>query len=466
MFFEKNHILKNVFLAIYIIFLVLTIPLAFDVGGVICGLEFSLTVFLIYFILTTIKIITSQYKKLRWISFFYYMQGFFVPSLLTYFLTIYSVKKIKEGNLLIKIWEIILKSSTPAFIVSEGICSLLLIQSIDQTVSFLTFYKSDSWLIISLVSSGIIITGSVYFLVKIFVAPFTISFVSASLLGSLLTLTVVICLYGILSGKGSAVESSLLFAYVVRCLYEIFSVFTKKDKETLNELIKVASINFKKQIPDPVAHISDTLLELFVFITSNVPRSFENLSSFLIIAIRKLTLHLILNLFYKIGVFYAAIKIISLLSDDTLYMGRSSYKKDTLTMFPVDNLTDENLSSQFYDTKSQNLKASKKKFKLQKQHQQTFSKMKIVYEYLPCIIILLYTHLMMIYNGELNNKSSLWDLLNLNLIGIRQSQTSIVEIQPWKFWNWVNVTTTLLLYMTELLEKDLLFDTLSLTNEN
>ena len=64
------------------------------------------------------------------------------------------------------IWRLVLINSTPIFTVLEGFCSLLLIQAMGQTMSWLTIYKSDSWLIISLIGSGSVITASFYFYIE------------------------------------------------------------------------------------------------------------------------------------------------------------------------------------------------------------------------------------------------------------------------------------------------------------
>ena len=111
------------------------------------------------------------------------LSTFFIPSLLTYFLSYYSHENIKKLDLIsssgsgsststsskfnpVMIWRLVLINSTPIFTVLEGFCSLLLIQAMGQTMSWLTIYKSDSWLIISLIGSGSVITASFYFYIE------------------------------------------------------------------------------------------------------------------------------------------------------------------------------------------------------------------------------------------------------------------------------------------------------------
>ena len=82
--------IRAILATLYLVLMILTIPLAFDVGGVNCGLAYSLTTLVTYFILTTIRILVRKTKYFQWISIIYYCQHFFIPSLLTYFLSYYS----------------------------------------------------------------------------------------------------------------------------------------------------------------------------------------------------------------------------------------------------------------------------------------------------------------------------------------------------------------------------------------
>jgi ICE2. len=242
------RIVRGLLSTLYLVLIILTIPLAFDVGGVSCGLAYSLTTFLLYFILTTIRLVTRRSRYFRWISLLYYTQHFVIPSLLTLFLSYYSTQATQDFRI-VELWRVMLINSTSIFTILEGFCSLLSIQAIGQSISWLTTYKSDSWLIVSLVTSGCTITAALSFLYRLYVFPFTIDIVSASLLGSLLTLTVVIGLYGIVSGKGSIVESSLLFAYIVRCIYETFPILSEGATRALTTLFTQATYNLKHEIP-------------------------------------------------------------------------------------------------------------------------------------------------------------------------------------------------------------------------
>lgn len=459
---------------IYLILVILTIPLAFDVGGVGCGLAFSLTIFIVYFLCTTIKLVTRRSRYFRWVSLLYYAQHFFIPSLLTLFLSYHNTTGSSKAEALpVKIWGFILTNSTSVFTILEGFCSLLLIQATGQTINWLTVHKSDSWVIVSLVLSGSIITAALSFLYRIFIFPFTIDMISATLLGSLLTLTVCIGLFGILSGKGSIIESSLLFAYIVRCIYETFPVLSENATNALASLFKQATISLQYEIPNLPQQIINPILHLVPFLTSNIPRSFKAVWEFLIMAIHKLTLPLLLNLAYRIGVFYAATKIIPSLyynsSHPTVSPPRTpsrstsgaallqSTEPKSLLMDGGEDHSADNASSVVpghfldtmkYTTPNINPKPLRKKstFRLKPPHRHPSSTiLKLIYAYSPCLIIAVYTHLMMLYNGQLGTELKIWGFWHKENTGNFE-----IVVHPWQFWNWINMSTTLLLYAMEL----------------
>lgn len=450
---------------LYLVLVILTIPLAFDVGGVTCGLAFSLTTFLLYFLLMTIRLVTRRSKYFRWISILYYSQHFVIPSLLTFFLSYYRTenKVVYKYINPVDIWRFLLINATPVFTILEGFCSLLLIQAIGQTINWLTIYKSDTWLIISLVGSGSTITAAFYFLYRIYVFPFTIDIVSASLLGSLLTLTVGIGGYGIVSGKGSMIESSLLFAYVVRCIYETFPILSEGATRTLTSLFTQATNNLRNEIPKLPHQIINPISQLIPFLASNLPGSFKTIWEFLLMAIQKLTLPLLLNLAYRIGVFYAATKIIPLLYQNAAYPNTPPRTPPQATRSrQASNKSLSELASSIPTTEDTNLEESisfkevtkpitplrdRKSFRLKPPHHQPPSAIiSLIYAYSPCIVIAVYTHLMLLYSGELGTELKIW--------GFFSSSAVLIVVHPWQFWNWVNMATTILLYAAELLGND------------
>lgn len=461
-----TRVLRAVLSSVYLGLIILSIPISFDVGGVRCGLAFSFTTFILYFVLTTIRLFTRKSRYFRWVSLLYYLQHIIIPSLLTLFLSYYSSGQPKTSSTYhpYEVWRFFIVNSTPIFTILEGFCSLLLIQAIGQTVNWLTVYKSDSWLFVSLIGSGSTITAALYFLYRIYVFPFTIDIISASLLGSLLTLTAGLGLFGIVSGKGSMIESALLFAYIVRCIYETFPILSEDASKALTSLFTQTTFNLKSEIPKLPPQIINTVLQLLPFLASNLPGSFKAIWEFLIMSIQKLPLPLLLNLAYRIGVFYAATKIIPALYHEATYPFSSPPRtpSQTRSRHPssthISDLSQQSIprtksasslseSDNVLNTINISPLANTGSKSFGKHRQPPSTIIKLIYTYSPCIVIAVYTHLMMLYTGELGTELKIWGWWS-------QNADIAVVVHPWQFWNWVNMVTTLLLYTAELLGND------------
>lgn len=577
---------------LYYTLMLLTLPLAFDTS-LQCGLSYSMTLILVSAILTSLKYFLQLRDNYK-LQFILNLQFILLPPLLTYF-----ILNQWHGNVLTNGYFVFLQWATPLFTLIEGFSSLLLIQSAGELFSWLISYKSDSWIIVSLLLSSLINTGAFYFLYRIYTFPFKIDLLSASLLGSVLTLTLLISLIGIVSSRGSIIESSLLFGYIVKCIYETFPILslnatdalttlfneaTQKFKQTmLNEtgwgfinergfntfwgvdfvraiilkilnflspvfavlsplkleVIKVLSplkleiLTFLSPILSPlksktvnliafvshgfnlpffspvklallkistylpldyskislssisssISNFSVPFSQIIPFLAANLPSSFKSIYEFLITAIHTLTIPLIVSLSYRIGVFYAATKIIPSLYHNAPSSQRSlQVNLQNLRSKSVSNLdlkspqSDSNLrfndlmgsrsksvstnglsnlgsSSNLRPSNSNsslNLKSSKSnsssnlKLKLnsgksKRDNWKNNTIMKLIYAYSPCIIIAVYTHLMLRYSGDLgdNWKINWWNDLEF-------------VIHPIEFWNWVNMGITLVLYGLEL----------------
>ncbi|EGV60710.1 ICE2-domain-containing protein [Yamadazyma tenuis ATCC 10573] len=438
---------RSVLSLVYLILIILSIPLAFDVGGIDCGLTFSFTICVLYFVLATARSLTRKNKYLRWVSVFYYFQYIAIPSILTLFLSYYSGKTKPRKFYVVELWTIFIVNSTPIFTILEGFCSLLSIQAIGQTVSWLTAYKSDSWLIVSLIASGSTITGGLYFLYRIYVLPITIDLVGSSLLGSLLTLTFGLGLFGIVSGKGSIIESSLLFAYIVRCIYETFPQLRDNANQAITDIF--TNTRLLVEIPMLSPHLSNTISTILPFLAANVPASFRTMYEFLNVSITKLPIPVLFNFSYRITSFFAATKIIPALYHSTLYPSASPPRTPSLVR-SRETSTASITSMSLSRSESNNSQAS---IHSTRNMRQQFSSdkppstiVRLIYSYSPCIIIPVYTHLLMSYHGELATHLKFWDVFG-------SGGSSIVQlpIHPVKFWNWVNMGTTLLLYLLELM---------------
>lgn len=434
-----KSLLRSLLLVYYLALVVLTIPLAFDVGGVACGLTYSFALFWLYFVLTTLRLLARRFAVLRVLLLLYYTQHLFIPSILMFFL-LYSSQKDLGLPVVIRVWRFLLVHLTSVFTVSEGFCSLLLIQAISQTFSWLTTYKSDSWLFVSLIGSGCTITGALYFLYRIYVNPFSIELGNASLLGSFLTVTAGLGLYGIVSGKGSIIESSLLFAYIVRCIYETFPLLSEDATQTIAHLFTQTTNNLKLEVLRLPFPVNETLLTVLPYLASNLPNLFMAVWDFFMLALQKLTMPLVVNLAYRTGVFYAATKIIPLLYHALPYLPP---RTPQLRSRQVSSSSVSSLHISDNDTHE--LERKKLSARLHRTNRTPPSTtIRLIYAYSPCIIIAVYTHLMMLYSGELGSELVLWGWWAC------AADDTVIVVHPWQFWNWINMGTTLLLYMAEL----------------
>ncbi|KAH6722491.1 ER membrane protein-like protein [Leptodontidium sp. MPI-SDFR-AT-0119] len=318
--------------AIFLLSIILSIPIAFDVGGRECGLAFSLSLFYFYFFYSTLKLATPDNSRIRWalVKIIGLAQWVLIPGLLIWSMNRFAVdannsgdwvartfdvkrshdSSVKEwifgaGGLLemltVGTWDKLLRYSTPFFQLAEGFCSLLVIQAAGQITRWLVNRgRSDLWMIGLLVVSGSIISSSVYFLWRIMNFP-EIGNVDATLIGVTITCAVFLCAWGIGSGRGNPVESSLLFAYVVLCIYQIFTDYLP----TSGPPPPPAQPEFPPFPPIIMASYSTIL-----YILSTLPSAVLSGFTFLYAAFQTITPSVIISLAYRIFVFYAATRII------------------------------------------------------------------------------------------------------------------------------------------------------------
>lgn len=148
--------------------IILSIPLAFDVGGRDCGLTYSLALAVFYFLLSTARLAAWRPVRplLRSVELLQYIVV--IPGLLIYALSKFSDDVDDDGGgpgggLAMSIrtddrtwveqatigpWEAFLMLSTPMFQLAEGFCSLLVIQAFGQISRWLVNRnKSDTWMV-------------------------------------------------------------------------------------------------------------------------------------------------------------------------------------------------------------------------------------------------------------------------------------------------------------------------------
>ncbi|CAG8983711.1 hypothetical protein HYALB_00006280 [Hymenoscyphus albidus] len=318
--------------AIFLLSIILSIPIAFDVGGRDCGLAFSLSLFYFYFFYSTLKLATPERSRGRWAlgQLISISQWILLPGLLIWSMNRFAVDSNNSGDwvartfnhkraqdtsvrewifgaggllemMTVGTWDKVLRYSTPLFQLAEGFCSLLVIQAAGQITRWLVNRgRSDTWMIGLLVLSASIISSSVYFLWRITNFP-EISNVDASLIGVTVTCAVFLCAWGIGSGRGNPVESSLLFAYVVLCMYQIFT-----------DYLPATTMEIPPAQPEfpPFPPIIMASYSTLVYMLSTLPTAVHSSFTFLYAAFQTITPSVLISLAYRIFVFYAATRII------------------------------------------------------------------------------------------------------------------------------------------------------------
>ncbi|KAK2616128.1 hypothetical protein N8I77_002836 [Diaporthe amygdali] len=329
--------------AVYLLSIILSIPIAFDVGGRDSGLAYSLSIFLFYFFYSFVKAITPKDSRLRsaLTNLLGTLQWIVLPSLLIWSLSRFSVDagstdwvsrtlghlrpaaKYTESwhewffgqdgmleHLTLGGWDNGLSYSSPVFQLLEGFCSLLVIQAAGQITRWLVNRgRSDTWIIVLVVFSGSIMATAVYFLWRVARFP-QISNLDATLIGVTMTSAVFLCAFGIGSGRGNPVESSLLFAYVVLCVYQIFTDYLPSPagaaaQALAEEQAAAAQPDFPPLPPIIMASYS-TLLHML----GQLPDAISSSLTFLWAAFQTITPSVIISLTYRIIVFYCATRII------------------------------------------------------------------------------------------------------------------------------------------------------------
>ena len=173
--------------AIFLTIIVLSIPLAFDVGGEKCGLAYSFSLAALYFFLSLMKLTTPQRSWIRSsvIAVIGLAQWLIIPIILIWSLNRFSIDSDnssgwvertfggkraqatsvhewifgREGLLetvTIRSWDKLLKWSAPFFQLAEGFCSLLVIQAAGQITRYLVNRggRGDSWMVSCFVPSS------------------------------------------------------------------------------------------------------------------------------------------------------------------------------------------------------------------------------------------------------------------------------------------------------------------------
>ncbi|KAH7325772.1 ER membrane protein [Stachybotrys elegans] len=335
--------LNGLFSTIFLLTIVLSIPIAFDAGGLDSGLAYSLSLFIYYFFYSAFRIVVTpepsqQHSSLGWsaLAALRLSQWVVIPTLLIWALGQFAVDAGstnwvertlggvfeskttswsewmfgKEGlveTLMLGSWNAVLKYSGPVFQLLEGFCTLLVIQAAGQITRWLVNRgRSDTWVIVLLALSGSIISSAVYFLWRVAQFP-AIDNIDAILIGVTMTTAVFLSAYGIGSGRGNPIESSLLFAYTVLCVYQIFTDYMPSE----NADDQATSQPDIPPLPPIIMASYSTLLHM----VSTLPYAIHSSLAFLYAAFQTITPSVIISLAYRLLVFYCATRIIPSVRD-------------------------------------------------------------------------------------------------------------------------------------------------------
>ncbi|KKA23445.1 hypothetical protein T310_2511 [Rasamsonia emersonii CBS 393.64] len=412
--------------AVFLTAIVLSIPLAFDVGGRTCGLAYSLSLASFYFFFSLLKLATPDESWFRrsLVILIRSTQWLIVPTLLIWSLNRFSVdsdnssgwveqtfdgKRAQDTSisswifgpgglietLTIGNWDKLLRWSTPVFQLVEGFCSLLVIQAAGQITRWLVNRggRSDTWMICLLVLSATIISSSVYFLWRVLQFP-EISNVDSALIGVAITCAVILCALGIGSGRGNAVESSLLFAYIVLCIYQIFTDYQpSRPVEPSPPPSQAADF---PPLPPIIMASYTTLMHALSLLPSIIHATFNVVTA----AFSAVTPSVLISLAYRLFVLYASTRIIPAVRES----GARALSQEA-------SLDDDDAAGQFLGLLS------------------WFS---------PTILVAVYTSLLMQHfasTSQAGNHGEWW-----------RNQGDIGGT----FWRWVNIACTMALYAVEL----------------
>ncbi|KAH8662721.1 ICE2-domain-containing protein [Ilyonectria robusta] len=343
---------RAIFNSIFLLSIVLSIPVAFDVGGRDSGLAYSLALFFFYIVYSGLEFLTPEKSPSRFLlsAFLRSAQWIVIPSLLIWALGQFAVDAGsttwvertlggllnskstswtewswtewtfgKDGLLetvLLGGWDNVLRYSGPVFQLLEGFCTLLVIRAAGQLTRWLVNRgRSDTWVVLTsthiilLVFSSSIMASALYFLWRVAHFPH-ISNADATLISIAMTTAVFLCAFGIGSGRGNPIESSLLFAYIVLCVYQIFTDYLPSEHADQAD----GQASSQPDIP-PLPPIIMASYSTFLHMLGSLPSAIYSALALLYAAFQTITPSVIISLTYRLLVFYCATRNIPSVRD-------------------------------------------------------------------------------------------------------------------------------------------------------
>lgn len=151
--------------------------------------------------------------------------------------------------------------------------------------------------------SASVISSSLYFLWRVLQFP-GISNVDSALIAVAVTCGVFLCAWGIGSGRGNPVESSLLFAYIVLCVYQIFTDYQSSTSVDPN--------SGPSQTPEfpPLPPIIMASYTTLMHTLSSLPSIIHSAFNIVSAAFSAISPSVLISLIYRLFVLYASTRIV------------------------------------------------------------------------------------------------------------------------------------------------------------
>lgn len=292
----------------------LYLPLALDIAGKECMLALSLLLSITFSITATSYLITRNTRLRPLSTFLALFQPLAIPALLLLALNLYSSDRLLARSELSTFWyilkqapgwwETILRTSSPVFTILEGLSTLLCIQAISR-FSKARIERSrmpDVLSLVFLIGAAGVYVGSAYFLWESYDSGVP-DRLSATLIG--VTITSILFLSGIsfAAQRGNVVETSLVLAYAV---FQIFHLSSRPEMYSAGlwqQILRAPGTNGHPPLPPVVLQSLDA-------ISSLVSHTFGAGVEFVSAASSALPLPVLVGLFYRVAVMYAASRII------------------------------------------------------------------------------------------------------------------------------------------------------------
>ncbi|GAA5934943.1 Ice2p [Sporobolomyces koalae] len=323
--------------------ILLYLPLALDIAGKQCMLALSLLLTFAFGFAATLHLLVRNTRLKPISTALSLLQPLLVPALLLLTLNLYSTEDAltpSPASLRSKIlhphaqtaaavpaahiaspllhsilesapahWSTILRTLSPIFVILEGLCTLLCIQRVSRfTLARIENSKSPDFMRLGvLVLASAVYVGNFWFLFESYGS--VSDKISATLIG--VAVTAILFLSGISfsTQKGNVVETSLMLAYAV---FQIFHLSARPQMYSggiLKHVLKAPGTNGHPPLPPVVLQSLDAL-------SSAVSQTFGAGVEFVQAASSAIPIHVLVGLFYRVAVLYAATRIVLTLKRD------------------------------------------------------------------------------------------------------------------------------------------------------